>query len=133
MLKYTLDSCRLPNTASFDVPIDDITQNLQFDDFPIQGTPALPTCSGGSTPQAGAFDSCPTVSGLGFENKTIGSPRQIQTSLGLQFQVDAKSVKNSERWAGQPPLPVIPGRYLRSTRRDSCGRIRRAGKRTPRN
>lgn len=133
MRKYTLDAFRLTNTASFDVPIDDITQNLEFDHVPIQGTPALPTCSGGSTSQAGAFYSCPTVSGLGFVNKTIGSPRQVQTSLRLQFQEDAKSVKNSQRWAGQPPRPVIPGRYLRSTRRDSCGRIRRAGKRTPRN
>jgi len=28
---------------------------------------------------------CPTLSGLGITNKTIGSPRQIQMSLSLTF------------------------------------------------
>jgi hypothetical protein len=82
MLKYSLDIFNLTNTASFDIPIDDITQNLEFNDFPVAGTPALPTsCDTSNT----GFYSCPTVSGLGVVNKTIGSPRQIQMSLSLQF------------------------------------------------
>jgi hypothetical protein len=82
MLKYTLDIFNLTNTASFDIPIDDITQNLEFNDFPVANTPALPTSC---DPSNKGFYSCPTVSGLGVVNKTIGSPRQIQMSLSLQF------------------------------------------------
>jgi len=26
------------NTASFDIPLDDVTQNENFNDFPVQGT-----------------------------------------------------------------------------------------------
>jgi hypothetical protein len=81
-VKYTLDVFNLTNTASFDVPIDDVTQNAGYDDFPVEGTPVLP--SGCGTANAvNNFYSCGV--GLGAVNKTIGSPRQIQMSLRLNF------------------------------------------------
>ncbi len=33
-LKYTLDIFNLTNTASFDIPIDDVSQNINFNGFP---------------------------------------------------------------------------------------------------
>ena len=77
-MKYTLDVFNVTNTPSFDVPVDNIDQNLFFNDFPAQGTPALP-CGGSN------FYACPTASGLGVVNKTIGSPRQVQMSLSFVF------------------------------------------------
>ncbi len=82
-LKYTLDVFNLTNTASFDVPIDSISQNLFFNGFPTVGTPVKPTSCDIAT-NAG-FYSCPSLSGLGVTNKTIGSPRQIQMSLSVLF------------------------------------------------
>ncbi len=70
-LKYSFDIFNLTNTASFDVPIDDVSQNQFYNQFPILGTPA------------GSFYNAP--SGLGVVNKTIGSPRQIQMTLRLTF------------------------------------------------
>jgi hypothetical protein len=81
-LKYTFDIFNLTNTASFDIPIDNINQNLFFDGFPEVGTPARPTSCGESN---AGFYSCPSASGLGVTNKTIGSPRQIQMSLSVLF------------------------------------------------
>jgi hypothetical protein len=69
-LKYSLDVFNMTNTASFDIPIDNVSQNLLFNDFPVQGT---------------TLYSSPTLSGLGIVNKTIGGPRQIQMSLKLIF------------------------------------------------
>ncbi len=86
-LKYSLDIYNLTNTASFDIPINDITQNPGFQGFPQQGTPAtLSPCNSSfdQTP-TGALYVCPTLSGLGITNKTIGSARQIQMSLSLTF------------------------------------------------
>jgi len=81
-LKYSFDVFNVTNTASFDVPIDDVSQNQFYDQFPIQGTTPLPT--GCTTPNpTPAFYNCPTS--LGAVNKTIGSPRQIQMSLGFIF------------------------------------------------
>jgi Carboxypeptidase regulatory-like domain len=77
-VKYTFDIFNLTNTPSFDIPIDAITQNVNYNDFPIEGTPPVP-CGGTN------FYACPTVSGLGNTNKTIGSPRQIQMSLRVLF------------------------------------------------
>ena len=82
-LKYTFDIFNLTNTTSFDIPIDSVSQNLYYNDFPVEGTPALPTSCNAST-NAG-FYSCPTLSGLGITNKAIGGPRQIQMSLVLSF------------------------------------------------
>ena len=39
-LKYSMDIFNLSNTASFDIPIDDISQNIGFNDFPAAGTAA---------------------------------------------------------------------------------------------
>jgi len=69
-LKYTLDIYNVTNTASFDIPINDVSQNLEFNDFPLYGQPLYAS---------------PTASGLGITNKTIGSPRQIQMSLSFTF------------------------------------------------
>jgi hypothetical protein len=82
-LKYTFDVFNLTNTASFDIPIDDVSQNLSFNDFPVAGTPVKPTSCSIATNTG--FYSCPTLSGLGVTNKTIGSPRQIQMSLSVLF------------------------------------------------
>src|SRR5579862_5432532 len=80
-LKYTMDIFNVTNTASFDIPIDDITQNESFNGFPQQGSPATLPCDQPFT----ALYTCPSFSGLGVTNKTIGSPRQIQMSLSLTF------------------------------------------------
>jgi hypothetical protein len=80
-LKYSFDVFNMTNTPSFDIPIDNVTQNLSFSQFPIQGTcpsPVLSACSGQST-----FFNAP--GGLGQVTKTIGSSRQIQMSLSLAF------------------------------------------------
>jgi carboxypeptidase family protein len=80
-LKYSLDIFNLTNTTSFDIPIDDVSQNQFYNQFPVLGTPPLPAncnnvafCSFYNPP-----------SGLGAVNKTIGSPRQIQMTLRLDF------------------------------------------------
>jgi len=81
-LKYTLDIFNLTNTASYDIPIDDISQNINFQGFPYVGQPSTTTpCDTSYT----ALYVCPSLSGLGITNKTIGSPRQIQMSLRLNF------------------------------------------------
>jgi hypothetical protein len=69
-LKFTFDIFNLTNTASFDVPIDDVTQNIDFNGFPAAGQSLYVS---------------PTLSGLGITNKTIGSPRQIQMSMRFMF------------------------------------------------
>ena len=81
-LRYTFDVFNLTNTASFDIPIDNVTQNINFNDFPLQGTPAASTpCD---THLHGPVR-LPDLSGLGVVNKTISSPRQIQMSLSVLF------------------------------------------------
>jgi len=86
-LKYSLDIFNLTNTASYDITIDDITQNPSFNGFPKEGTPAVKPGGGcnNSFDQTVALYVCPGLSGLGVTNKTIGSPRQIQMSLSLSF------------------------------------------------
>jgi hypothetical protein len=69
-VKYSLDIFNVTNTPSFDIPVNDVTQNLDFNGFPIIGSQLYAS---------------PTLSGLGITNKTIGSPRQIQMSLRLAF------------------------------------------------
>jgi hypothetical protein len=80
-IKFSFDVFNVTNTPSFDIPVDNVSQNLFFNDFPVYGTPSLYTksCSGGT------FYSCPTLSGLGITNKTIGGNRQIQMALHLTF------------------------------------------------
>ena len=67
-LKYTFDIFNLTNTTSFDIPIDDVSQNQFYNNFPVEGQPLY------NPP-----------SGLGIVNKAIGSPRQIQMSLRVLF------------------------------------------------
>ena len=81
-LKYTFDIFNLTNTTSFDIPIDDVSQNAGYNSFPNVGTTPLPTGCGTSNAVNG-FYNCP--SGLGITNKTIGSPRQIQMTLRVLF------------------------------------------------
>ena len=84
-LKYTFDVYNLTNTTSFDVPFNEVSQNADFNPFPVAGTPVLPgTCNNqgvGTVP--GSFYSCPA--GLGVVTHTIGSPREVQMSLALTF------------------------------------------------
>jgi hypothetical protein len=81
-LKYTFDVFNLTNTASFDIPIENITQNINFNGFPYVNQPATTTpCDTTFT----ALYQCPSSSGIGITNKTISSPRQIQMSLSFTF------------------------------------------------
>jgi len=70
------------NTPSFDIPIDDVSQNQYYNGFPIEGTAVLPTGCGTAN-QVNNFYNCPF--GLGNVNKTIGSARQVQMALRLTF------------------------------------------------
>jgi hypothetical protein len=79
-LRYTLDVFNLTNTTSFDVTGENVSQNADYNNFPVLGTPALPT-SCDNTNQG--LYSCPA--GLGITLHTIGSPRQVQMSLRLDF------------------------------------------------
>jgi hypothetical protein len=84
-VRYSFEVFNLTNTPSFDIPVDDVTQNEFFDDFPVAGTPALPTnnCASNATGANAGFYNCPA--GLGNVNKVIGSPREIQMSIGVSF------------------------------------------------
>ena len=96
ILKYTFDVYNLTNTSSFDVPGNEVSQNANYNGFPgAPGSypggvaPSGQTCSTmagvqSANPSTGNyFYNCPT--GLGVVTHTIGSPRQIQMSLQLQF------------------------------------------------
>ncbi len=69
-MRFSFDVFNVTNTPSFDIPVDNVSQNLFFNDFPVYGS---------------TLYSSPTLSGLGIVNKTIGSPRQIQMSLKFSF------------------------------------------------
>ncbi|MGA7313137.1 MAG: hypothetical protein WBX22_04120, partial [Silvibacterium sp.] len=87
-LKYTFDVYNVFNTSSFDVPTNNVTQNLAYNNAPTlaytysQVAPTPTQCQQNTAP-ANTFYSCPT--GLGVVKHTIGSPRQIQMSLRLNF------------------------------------------------
>jgi len=79
-LNYTFDVYNLTNTSSFDVPGNEVSQNQNYNGFPISGTPVLPTsCDASNT----GFYNCPFT--LGTVTHTIGSARQIQMSLRFLF------------------------------------------------
>ena len=81
-LKYSFDVYNLTNTPSFDIPVSNVTQNINFVGFPVAGQAGSTTlCNTDFT----ALYVCPSISGLGITNKTIGSARQIQMSLSLTF------------------------------------------------
>jgi hypothetical protein len=79
-LKYTFDVYNLTNTTSFDIPGDNVDQNEDFNSFATAGQTPLPTSCDSNNK---GFYNCPF--GLGYVTHTIGSPRQIQMSLGLTF------------------------------------------------
>ena len=85
-LRYTFDVYNLTNTASFDIPQNNVNQNQAFNNEPFavdSTTAALPTGCGTTNPLPGGLYNCPA--GLGITKHTIGSPRQIQMSLHLEF------------------------------------------------
>jgi hypothetical protein len=97
-LKYTFDVYNLTNTSSFDVPGNEVSQNANYNGFPVVSgnypggvAPTGNTCANNNLAgQASAepntgnyFYNCPT--GIGVVTHTIGSPRQIQMSLQLSF------------------------------------------------
>jgi hypothetical protein len=67
-LKYTFDIYNLTNSASFDVPGNEVSQNQYYNSFPTYGEPLY------NEPF-----------GLGVVSHTIGSARQIQMSLAFTF------------------------------------------------
>ncbi len=83
-LRYTFDVYNITNTASFDIPQNNVNQNQLFNNVPLAGTTPLPTndCANNSGANTG-FYNCPV--GLGITKHTIGSPRQVQMSLHLDF------------------------------------------------
>jgi hypothetical protein len=67
-VRYTFDVYNVTNTASFDLPQNNVNQNAGFNNVPVGGETLY-------NPPAG----------LGITKHTIGSPRQIQMSLDLSF------------------------------------------------
>ena len=84
-VKYTFDVFNLTNTASLDIPGNEVSQNEYYNAFPTAGTPVLPgTCSNAGEPSVpNSFYNCPGT--LGAVTHTIGAPRQIQMSLNFTF------------------------------------------------
>ena len=83
-LKYTFDVYNLTNTTSFDIPGNEVSQNQYYNAFPQSGATPLPTgCAADGSQTNTSFYNCP--GGLGIITHTIGSPRQIQMSLRLDF------------------------------------------------
>ena len=70
-LKFTFGVYNLANATSFDIPINNVPQQPGVQ--PFSALWGVPLCSS------------PTLSGLRIVNKTIGSPRQIQMTLRLNF------------------------------------------------
>ena len=81
-LKYTFDVYNLTNTTSFDIPGNEVSQNAFYNAFPSAGEPVLPSGCTGAGP-CNSLYSFP--SGLGIVTHTIGSPRQVQMSLHVDF------------------------------------------------
>ncbi len=84
-LKYSFDVYNLTNHPSFDIPVDNVSQNFFFSQFPQETSTGGPVALPDKCPVQtnNSFYSCPT--GLGQVTKTIGSARQIQMSLSLSF------------------------------------------------
>ncbi len=84
-LHYTFDVYNVTNTSSFDIPQNNVNQNQAFNNVPLGGTAPLPTNDCVANPHGAntGFFNCPV--GLGITKHTIGSPRQIQMSLHLNF------------------------------------------------
>jgi Carboxypeptidase regulatory-like domain len=67
-LRYNLDVFNITNTASFDIPSDNVTQNAAYNNAPSLGS-----------------DLYSAPSELGIVKHTIGAPRQVQMALHLNF------------------------------------------------
>jgi hypothetical protein len=84
--KFTFDVFNLTNTTSFDVPGNDVSQNQYYNNFPdvsLAGSPLPTGCNASGDQTNTSFYNCPA--GLGIVTHTIGSPRQIQMSIRLNF------------------------------------------------
>ena len=87
-LKFSFDVFNLTNTPSFDIPIDNVSQNANYGQYPQAGQGTAPTpqqcaSNGGNIFVGSDFYNCP--GGLGQVTKVIGSNRQIQMSLAVTF------------------------------------------------
>jgi hypothetical protein len=84
-LRYTFDVYNVTNTASFDIPQNNVNQNQLFNNVPTGGTAPSPSNNCAADPHGlnTGFYNCPA--GLGITKHTIGAPRQIQMSLHLDF------------------------------------------------
>jgi hypothetical protein len=85
-LRYTFDVYNLTNTSSFDIPQNNVNQNQAFNNVPVEvdsTSAAVATNCGTPSAASGGLYNCPA--GLGIVKHTIGSPRQIQMSLHLNF------------------------------------------------
>jgi hypothetical protein len=85
-LHYTLDIFNLTNTASFDIPQNNVNQNQNFNNVPtyVSSTAAAePSGCNTSNPMTGGLYNCPV--GVGITKHTIGSARQIQMALHFDF------------------------------------------------
>jgi hypothetical protein len=92
-LRYSFDVYNLTNTTSFDIPQNNVNQNVAFNNVPdvigsgTGGYPsqAAPTNNCQTNPNGfnNGFFNCPA--GLGITKHTIGSARQVQMSLHLDF------------------------------------------------
>jgi hypothetical protein len=85
-VRYSFDIFNVFNTPSFDIPVDNVDQNINFLGTPYVNQPAT-LANGGQNCDTTftALYVCPSLSGLGITNKTIGSSRQIQMSLSVTF------------------------------------------------
>ncbi len=89
-LQYSFDVYNLTNTSSFDIPQNNVNQNAAFNNVPTGVGPggvtqSAPTNNCQTNPNGvnTGFFNCP--SGLGITKHTIGSARQIQMALHLNF------------------------------------------------
>ncbi len=91
-LTYDFDVYNLTNTSSFDIPQNNVNQNQAFNNVPD----AIGTGFGGYPAQAAPTNNCQTntganngfyncPAGLGITKHAIGSARQIQMALHLDF------------------------------------------------
>jgi hypothetical protein len=89
-LRYTFDVFNLTNTTSLDLPVDNVQQNVAFNNVPLEDPSAAAVLPGGcggppnlETTGTNGIYNCPN--GLGIVKHQIGSARQIQMSLSLLF------------------------------------------------
>ena len=85
-LHYSLDIFNLTNTASFDIPQNNVNQNQLFNNVPVavgSTSAALASGCGTTSPTTGGLYNCPY--GVGITKHAIGGPRQIQMALHFDF------------------------------------------------